>query len=173
MGKRAEGSLIFSSPHPPVESCAPICKMMELGWIQFNSSTKHTALEVCGVEVIHTAREKALATPQSTFNRKMVLCERARGKIHPFWKQISEKPSWKKRLTLTGLESHKKNNCAFVPLYVHVREREREEDRQTDLGSGGRSNLGNDPKAGKNFPVPVPGVTALRRTKTKAPEITL
>lgn len=58
--------------------------MMELGWIQFNWDTKHTALEVCGVEVIHTAREKALAIPQSIFNRKMVPCERARGKIHPF-----------------------------------------------------------------------------------------
>lgn len=61
-----------------------------------------------------------------------------------------------------------------MPLCVRVRERGREKDRQTDMGSGGRSNLGKGPKAGKNFPVPVPGVAALRRrTKTKAPEITL
>ena len=49
--------------------------MMELGRIQFNLSTKHTELEMCGVEAMCTAREKALATLQSTYNRQTGLWE--------------------------------------------------------------------------------------------------
>lgn len=52
------GKDVAGSPHfLSVEPCVPICKTVELGPIQFNSSLKHTAPGTCWMEATPTAAE--------------------------------------------------------------------------------------------------------------------
>lgn len=95
----SRGSPTFLSVGPSV----PICKIMELAWIQVNPSMKQMALGKCGVGAVHTAGENTS------------------------WKR------WDEGLTLTGSESHRqKSKSVSICTCVCMRcVREKERDRST------------------------------------------